>query len=285
MNVVTATKRYVADDRYRLRLFDTVAVEIRRVLDALRDPGYSVTAGWSDEEFRKRLAAFDELFADLCRVEGLVARWGGQGAGETLTLPIKRVCDQIERGGGNSGWLAIQWYPALMLLYAGGVAAVAAGRHGALNALLNAPVLAAGGHETVAAAVTNGVNDKTRVFQLLPGLERHYTPCSDHLYEVLRPLLDEMLFLGSDYEWAFDRFEILFAIEYAHHADRGWAPVGRFGWRARHDGGPLQRMINEAAAAGNKWAPVVAGLCGGSPERFNALVQGLKEQVARTAPW
>jgi hypothetical protein len=42
---------------------------------------------------------------------------------------------------------------------------VAAGRHGALNALLNAPVLAAGGHETVAAAVTNGVNDKTRVFQ------------------------------------------------------------------------------------------------------------------------
>ena len=51
MNVVTATKRYVADDRYRLRLFDTVAVEIRRVLDALRDPGYSVTAEWSDEEF------------------------------------------------------------------------------------------------------------------------------------------------------------------------------------------------------------------------------------------
>jgi hypothetical protein len=47
----------------------------------------------------------------------------------------------------------------------------------------------------------------------------------------------------------------------------------------------LQRVINEAAAAGNKWAPVVAGLCGGSPERFNALVQGLKEQVARTAPW
>jgi hypothetical protein len=126
MNVVTATRRYVADDRYRLRLFDTVALERRRVLGALRDHRYSVTAAWSEEEFRKRIAAFDELFADLCRVEGLIARWGGQGAGETLTLPIKRVCDQLERGGGNTGWLAIQWYPALMLLYAGGVAAVAA---------------------------------------------------------------------------------------------------------------------------------------------------------------
>lgn len=44
-------------------------------------------------------------------------------------------------------------------------------------------------------------------------------------------------------------------------------------------------MITEAAAAGNKWAPIVAGLCGGSPERFNALAHVLKEQVTRTAPW
>jgi hypothetical protein len=285
MNVVTATKRYVADDRYRLRLFDTIVVEIRRVLGTLADTRYSVTAAWSEEEFRKRITVFDELFADLCRVEALMACWGGHGGGKTLTLPIKRICDHLERGGGNTGWLAIQWYPVLMLLYAGGIAAVAAGRHDALKELLNAPVLADRGHEPLAVAVTSGVNDKTRAFQLLPDLERHYTPCSDHLHDVLRPLLDEMLFVGSDYERAFDRLEILYALEYAHHADRTWAPVGRFGWKARDDGDPLQRMIAEAAAAGETWAPLVAGLCGGSLERFNALAQVLQEQVARTARW
>jgi len=32
MNVVPATKRYVSDDRFRVRLFETIAQETRRVL-------------------------------------------------------------------------------------------------------------------------------------------------------------------------------------------------------------------------------------------------------------
>ena len=69
------------------------------------------------------------------------------------------------------------------------------------------------------------------MFRLLPGLDRRHTPCSDHLFEVLKPLLDELLFLGSEYERAFDIFEVLYAIEYAFQSDRGWGPVGRFGWK------------------------------------------------------
>jgi hypothetical protein len=32
MNIVPATKRYVGDDRFRVRLFETIAEETRRVL-------------------------------------------------------------------------------------------------------------------------------------------------------------------------------------------------------------------------------------------------------------
>src|SRR6266851_5157345 len=117
MNVVAATKRYVSDDRNKLRLFDAVGEEVRRVSALLHQERFVVTAGWSDEEFRKRIPSFDEIVADLCLVEALICRWGSDAATETLTLPVRRLCDRLESGSGNSGWLETQWYPVLELFY------------------------------------------------------------------------------------------------------------------------------------------------------------------------
>lgn len=286
VNVVAATKRYVSDDRYRLRLFETVGEEVRRVSGLLRDERFSVTAGWSDEEFRKRIPAYDEIVADLCRVEALICRWGSEAALDTLTLPARRLCDQIASGSGNTGWLAIQWYPVLRLFYTGGIAAVAAGRYGALRALMHAPVRASHKDGPLVTAVTDEMGDKTRAFKLLPDLDRRYVPCSDYLYDSLRPLLDDLLFLGSDYERAFDRFEVLYALEYEHLEDRGWSPIGRFGWKGiRSDSSSVTVILKEAEAAGGAWPPLTAGLCGGSADRFNAVAKTFMEHLARNPMW
>lgn len=286
MNVIAATKRYVCDDRHRLRLFEAVGQEVRRVSGLLREEGFSVTAGWSDDEFRKRVPAFEEVVADLCRVEALLVQWGGDAAMETLTLPIRRTCDGLNNGSGNSGWLELQWYPVVVLLYAGGIAAVSAGRYDALRALLHAPVRASGKNEPLVTAVTEGLRDRTSAFRLLPGLDRHHTPCSDRLFDVLRPLLDELLFLGSDYERAFDRFEMLYAFEYAHQTDRDWGAVGRFGWKGvSGDSSPLLSIIKEIEAADSTWAPAAAGLCGGSIEKLKSISKGFAQRLARSPMW
>jgi hypothetical protein len=285
MSVVAAVKRYVSDDRYRLRLFDTVADDVLRVLECLRDERFSVTAGWSDEGFRKRIPAFDEQFTELCRVEALLGYWGGASASPALTLPIRRMCDRIESGSGNSGWLELQWYPVLLLFYAGGVAAVAAGRFAALKELMHAVVRFSGKGERLVVAVTEGLNNRTAAFRLLPGLERHHVPCSDHVYEILQPLLDEMLFLGSEYEWAYDRFEVLYALEYAYQTDRGWGPIGRFGWKFRSESNPLLQTKKEAESAGASWPPLAAGLFGGSIDRLKKVTQAFTEHLARNPMW
>jgi hypothetical protein len=269
-----------------MRLFDTVAGEVRRVVDALAEEGFAVTPGWSDEEFRKRIPAFDELLANLCRVEALIGRWGSTGSTEALSLPVKRLCDRLATGTGNSGWLELQWYPVLVLLYVGGIAAVAFGRYDALRALLHAPVRVLGNDQALVPAVTEGLSDRTVPFRLLPKLERHHTPCSDHLYDVLKPALDDLLFLGSEYERAFDTFEVLYALEYMHQTNREWGPVGQFGWKGRRgDSSPLLRTVKGAKAAGAGWPPLMAGLCGGSIERFEVISKKLIGCVARTARW
>lgn len=282
MNIVPATKRYVSDDRFRVRLFETIAQETRRVLLELDGKDVKASANWSDDEFRRRVGVYDDAFSDLCQAAGLVGRWGGTGSSEVLPHAIKRTCDCLE-SGGNTGWLKLQWYPTLLLFYAAGIGTVTAGRFDALKALMHAPVReAAGRHEKLVSATTDDLSDGTQYFKLLSGLDRKYVPCSEHVHDVLNRLLDDVLYLGSDYELSFDTFEILRAIEYAHLSDRGWGPIGRFGWRIRHDASPWQKLMTDAQAAGDSWPPVAAGLCSGSSVRLKTIAEQLLQTMSRT---
>jgi len=284
MNITASTKRYIGDDRFRVRLFEAVAQQARLVVKELDGKDVKASTGWSEDECRRRIGVYDETWAELCQAEALIGRWGTTGSRDTLTHAIKRICDGVERGG-NTGWLRLQWYPALLLFYAGGIGAVSAGRFETLMALMHAPVSQGDGtHAKLVLAVTDGLSDGTQFFKLLPGLDRKYVPCSEHLFEVLGKLQSDVLYLGSDFELSFDTFEIFVALEYAHLSDRGWGPIGRFGWRSHEHGNAWQRLITESQAAGDSWAPLAAGLCGGSSARLKAAIEQLQQAVSR-ARW
>lgn len=286
MGLVANTKRFVADERWRLRLFESVATETRRVAAVLDEPQFSAQGSWSDEEFRRLLAAINELLAELLQAEALMGRWSTAAMRDSLTLAPKRLSDGAGEGGGNSGLLALQWYPALLLSYAGGIAAVSAESYGSLVALMHARVSTSRGDKMLVEVATSGLGDLRPHFKALSGHEKHYVPFSEYMHTALGPVLDETLYLGSEYERVFDIFEILFAVEFCHQTDRGWGPIGRFGWKSTRGGSnPLGQMINEAASAGNNWPPLAAGLCDGSPEKFGEHAKGLAEIVARSGMW
>jgi len=130
---------------------------------------------------------------------------------------------------------------------------------------------------------------RTNAFNLLPGHEKHYVPQSEHLYSVLQPSADDVLFLGKSYEALFDRYEVLQALVFAdlyeckaHHI---WGPIGRFGWKyasLRGERNPFTSIIEEAEKIKGGWPPIQAGLFRGSYDRFvevatqyNELLKGL----------
>lgn len=283
MNVVASTKGYVSDERWRLRLFEGIAAETRRVAAALQDPQFSGQGSWSDEEFRRRVAAYDGLLAELLHAQALMGRWSTAAMRGSLTLAPKRLSDGAGEGGGNTGFLALQWYPALLLSYAGGVAAVSAESYNALVALMHARVETARGGNRLVEAATSGLGDLRPHFKVLPGHERQHLPFSEYLHGQLKPVVDEALCLGAEYDRAFDLFEILYAVEFCHQRGGGWGPIGRFGYMARRgDTNPLAELIREAEIAGAAWPPLVAGICGGSPEKFVAYAKSLGAVAGRT---
>jgi hypothetical protein len=171
-------------------------------------------------------------------------------------------------------------------LYAGGIAAVAAESYESLLALMHARVCTSQGEVRLVEAATTGIGDLRQHFKVLPGHERRYVPFSEYLHQKLQVLLDDALCLGSDYDRAFDTFEILYAVEFCHQTGRGWGPLGRFGWKAGRGGSSLLRQIaDEAATAGDGWPPVAAGLCGRASDKFAECAKHLSAVVARSGTW
>jgi hypothetical protein len=141
------------------------------------------------------------------------------------------------------------------------------------------------GDKRLVEAATSGLGDLRQHFKALPGHERQYVPFSEYLHAKLKPVLDEALCLGAEYDRAFDIFEVLYAVEFCHQTGGGWGPIGRFGYMVRRgDTNPLGQLTGEAETAGVAWPPLVAGISGGSPEKFVEYAKSLGA-VAGRAMW
>ncbi len=294
MTVIDQAKEFVSEERHRIKLHDLVASETREVLSLTTEEHFSIQGNWSAEEFANRLARYEEATTNICSIEMLVAYWGSSTHQRTLTLPVKRISEGLISESGLRAWLALRWYPVLLLLYSGGIAAVAAGRYDHLRALMQANISdpdRSYGRITIIRALTKALSNTDEVFKKLPGHERHHVPRSEYLFKFFYPTLDNLLFLGPEYEAHFDRFEVLLGLEHAEqYASDGhgrvWGPIGRFGWKYRQgeDSSPFHRVISEAESLGDSWPPVKAGLFRGSIDRFREVSTEFSKTVV-TLPW
>jgi Mrp family chromosome partitioning ATPase len=280
---VNAAKEYISDERARVKLHDLVADEVRRVVGQTHQIAYQ--GHWSVEEFEQRLRSYETSCNDLLHIEAVLAFWGNRDHQNTLVLGPKRVVAHVRPESGLTIWLAMRWYPAMLVTYAGGIAAVAGTKYENLFSLFSVTVPGDPDERDLVRALGRACGELHRPFEALPDYSKRYTPRSDYLYALLEPVLDSVVFIGSDYQDAFERFELMFALEYVHRAERllgrVWAPPGRFGWRFRSDEDPLSRLLKEFELKGSEWEPLKAGLFGGSQERFAVISAELREFVGK----
>jgi hypothetical protein len=287
---VDQAKDLIGDDRLRLRLFDLLAARVRQFSEVTAGDAFSTSSPWDLEVFRERVAKYRDALGDLLAVQALLGHWLTDRSSRCLVLAPARLVDHTTRSG-NTGWLALQCYPALLLLYAGCIGAVAGNNYRNLARLFLSEAPARNSRaepQTLLQAVVSGSADVIDAFKTLPGHDRHYFPRSEYVFQALRDPLETSLFLGADYERLFDRFEVLLALEHAHQDARepgtvGWAPPGRFVWKLRGHaaGNPYTELATEAAACRESWPPVSAGLFGGSYDRFVEVHRQCGTAIAR----
>ncbi len=286
MTVVDRTKELLSDPKNRIHLHDLVVEATRNVMGLTDDEAFPMQGTWSVEEFADRLNRYERYSEQLMSISSLMGYWAAPEFREISSIPVRRLAGRIQAVSGLNVWTSARWYPILLLTYSYGISAVAASNYQALFEYFHVPVEnpRARKEESLILSVIAGVGDLSNAFKSLPGHEKQYTPHSEYLFKLIQPMLDDLLFLGAEYESHFDRFDIILALEHTHLNEISggsfWGPVGRFGWKHhRGDGSPLSSCLEEAQRMKDQWPPILSGFFGGSFDRFQVVSEALAKRI------
>jgi uncharacterized caspase-like protein len=244
------------------------------------------------EQFAMRVRRYDELMADLETIVVLLAHWGEPNQGQLLSKVLTRLAEAERPTAGLTTWLHLMAYPVLAVIYAGGIAALAAARYDMLRVCLTTPVRwVRYPRDQAMPILIPVVAEITKVFdqfRALPGQAKKYVPRSEHQLVVLQPIVEDQLFLGRSYQDLFDQFEIMLALVYADLSPGSvlpfWGPPGRFAYEERSifvDSKPFTTFVASVREHGQAWPGFSAGFFNGSLGRFEEVAQGYAALIAK----
>lgn len=173
----------------------------------------------------------------------------------------------------------VQLYPVMLIAYAGGVSATAAGNVHSLKSLLSSRISYEHHENTVALAYEiNGWLLSPQEGNQILELENRKTPLSDHVFEVLQKVYPQSLLRDAALEAIYDKWDILLCMTVAFHTqqDRGnlWTPVGRFSWTRN---GQLEVIKAELASDQSTWPLVASGMFNQDIKEAEAAFEAIQQ--------
>ena len=136
---VVAVKRFVAEPRHRVRLYDLAQAEAEATYKRVAaEHTPETTREQTKEGWQRRLHVYEAASERLLHMLAALAYHDAGDNAHVLTRIVERLL-QWPIEGGWTPWLQLRYYPALLVEYAAGLAALCGKRYVALHALLVAP--------------------------------------------------------------------------------------------------------------------------------------------------
>jgi len=296
-NLIETTKEYLSDKKYKIKLDDLVNQKLREVILLLNNEKFLLHGESNSERFSKQLKLYEDVVKDVQSIISCIAYWGdNKHYHQMINKILARISDNLKPQDGLLDDIYLRWYPLFLLLYSSGIASIASKNYLTLSSILTAKVQSPNDlHGTVPISIPIGraAAELRDAFQTLTEHEKYHVPCSEYLYKLLQPDLDDLLFLGNDYERYFDRLEIFLALVYVDFKykpeERVWGPPGRFAYKYRgrdsREGNAFLEILEEAERQKDNWPPLKANLFSGSYERFIKIAKKFQEEILNNLKW
>jgi len=230
---VAQLKMYLPDPVHRIRLYDLVIGEADAAMEHVSSLSMSEHLGV--HEYAERMADYEQAVFGLLRLLATGAFFSDNEEHDRLWVRcIERLANRGLVTAGGEPSIRMQQYPTLLALYALGIGSVAANRIDPIAQALGGITMREDRRprRTVAEAVSTwGVLDRQAVNRALFEPERRMTPISDHLLDVMRPAIRDIVREADLQDDLFDEVEYLVGIAYAAHSSSGRSPPTRAVWR------------------------------------------------------
>lgn len=280
---VAQTKKYLSEGKYKIQLHDLLMQEVERIVKETSPDCYPISGHFESADVAKRTEAFEALSEIAAGITMIGCYWGNKEHHVLWVKAIDRLANPSRSGSWNTAMQGLRHYPALMLLYAGGIAAVAGGHYDTVCELFNKPKVKNNDRsEDLIRGLFSEVDPD--LFKVIPSLQKMKVPRSERLYKVLRQPLRELLPDDEGYTETFDRFEVLQSFWSADIM--GWAIPGAFMYRHRslRENSMLTKIINECKVKGSNWELFKGGFFDGDLARWEKA-QELVLQNANHVSW
>lgn len=283
---IANAKKYLSEDKFIINLHDLLITEAIKVSNESSNENFPVTKDYADKNvIQERVAKYESIYEIMIGLFIHLCYWGNNQHLNILIKSFELAANpKDERLGGLKVLLDLKYYPGLLLLYSGGIAALANNNYKYLKTLLVDTKIFEDNNEYKSVTRLNTyILIEKDIAAMLPGRnERNYTPFSDYLFDFLRKYFEEIIPNAQQYESIFDRFEYLLSLVYTdlHYNPKGrfWAPTGSFGWRnlrynpEKHISKKIEKEIE---GLGENWPLLKIGLFNNSVDRIKTIKKNL----------
>ena len=250
-------------DQGRAAARELIMSEVEELVAKVGDEKiFPPTEAFRQETLTARLRRYEDASATLIALMVTSMASREPALDDLWTAALERLADIPPIEGSDEVWRDLRRYPALCLLYAGGIMAVTRSKYQRLAHLFRKPRFDAGmgirfpiGWRLYPSAVLRGRHAHEHLGISQPA------PFSVWIERELQPAISTAIPRPEDYQDAFDQFELhlsLFALPPTEFPRFD----GCFRWRTAERGyrDALATMISEIEAQGAEWPPFTTGV-------------------------
>jgi hypothetical protein len=278
---IATTKKYLSEDKYRIKLYDFVSEEVHRIYCNFSSKGFvNVENNLTKETFQKRLHEYKESLTILIGILNTIIYFDKGKHSDLITMSMERL---VPQESNSREYFSLNRFPLLILSYSISIIALERKNYKSLAALLLCSHFKDNDEKKHIIEIINSYRVFTdKLIKWLPTYPDKnipHTPTSDYLYSSMREIVNTYLLDDKKYEEFFDIFEYLTGLIYLDIMNEGTSigtgsTIGRFAWKhgTPFNKGKLSQsiegFIENGLNQGDEWPLLKVGFFKGSIERF-----------------
>jgi len=292
---IATTKKYLSEDKYRIKLYDFVSEEVQRIYCNFSSERFvNVENNLTKETFQKRLQEYKESLAILIGILNTIIYFDKGKHSDLITMSMERL---IPQNSTLQEIYSFNRFPLLILTYSIGIIALERKNYKDLAALLLCSHFKDNDEKKHIIEIINSQRVFTgkwiKWLPTYPDKGTQNTPVSTYLFSYMRGIVNTYLPDDKKYEEFFDIFEYFIGLIYLDIINEGTSiefkgsTIGRFAWKYgrwfNRETPPqsIEGFIENGLNQGDKWPLLKVGFFDGSIERFKKCREAYESLLKR----
>lgn len=281
--MVERLKRYLSDDKYRIDRTDLIRSEVSRVMALLAEVDAETQKQPTVESVARQLQLYEHAVWPMLHLLAAGSFYGELRHASLWKDVVERIASRSQDFTPYTEWDDVRRYPEVLLSYAIGVGAVAAGQFGVFSAVIvGARFADRNGVEYPAIRDVNPWAIDGGKLGKVPNAPRIATVrFGVHVHQVLGEVFSAIGVRGTEYERSYDRAEAYLSLMFSDAVMTDTYPLGHFALSDIDHSGLIAQLEREVEEQRTEWPLVKSGFFDHDFVKAKAALAVLKDRVAR----